>query len=71
MTAGVPKQFVLYKDAAGQYRWVMYAANSRKIADSGEGYTTREGCLAGLRMVIAAAPGIQVNDKTTGTWYTP
>ncbi|KFN42313.1 hypothetical protein N789_14055 [Arenimonas oryziterrae DSM 21050 = YC6267] len=49
----------------------MYAANSRKIADSGEGYTTREGCLAGLRMVIAAAPGIQVNDKTTGTWYTP
>jgi len=68
---GHPKQFVLYKDAKGEFRWTLYAANSRKIADSGEGYSSHAACLAGIQLVIAVAPGTQVNDKTTGTWYVP
>jgi len=66
---GHPKQFVLYKDANGEFRWTLYAANSRKIADSGEGYKNHADCLAGIRLVISAVPGIQVNDKTTSRWY--
>ena len=30
--------YYLYKDAAGQWRWTLYAGNNRKIANSGEGY---------------------------------
>lgn len=30
--------FQLYKDAAGYWRWTLFAVNGRKIADSGEGY---------------------------------
>lgn len=34
-------KFVVYKDAAGQYRWRFKADNGRTIADSGEGYIGR------------------------------
>ena len=30
--------FYLYKDVAGNWRWTLYAANNKKIADSAEGY---------------------------------
>ena len=66
---GHPKQFVLYQDQGGEYRWTLYAGNSRKIADSGEGYSSHARCLAGIRLVVNAVPGIQINDKTKGQWY--
>ena len=34
--------FELYKDSAGEYRWRLRAPNNRIIADSGEGYSTKE-----------------------------
>jgi uncharacterized protein YegP (UPF0339 family) len=30
--------YVYYKDAKGEWRWRLVAANGRIIADSGEGY---------------------------------
>ncbi|GGD58179.1 YegP family protein [Pseudoxanthomonas indica] len=67
--AGELKQFVLYKDTAGEFRWTLYAANARKIADGSEGYKNHADCLAGIRLVVNAIPGIQVYDKTKDQWY--
>ena len=38
----------LYKDTAGYWRWRLYAANNRKIADSGEGYWNKADCQHGI-----------------------
>jgi uncharacterized protein YegP (UPF0339 family) len=43
--------FKLYKDASGYWRWTLYAANGKKIADSGEGYANKSDCLAGIDLV--------------------
>lgn len=50
--------YVMYKDAAKQWRWTLYAANHRKIADSGESYWNEADCQAGLDLNKAsyAAP---------------
>jgi len=67
--SSVPKQFVLYKDDAGEFRWTLFAENSRKIANGGEGYKNHADCVAGIRRVVNAIPGIQINDKVRGEWY--
>lgn len=43
--------FYLYRDHANQYRWTLYAANHRKIADSAEGYYNKADCLAAISLV--------------------
>lgn len=43
--------FYIYKDARGEWRWYLYAANNKKIADSAEGYKNKTDCLAGIRLV--------------------
>ena len=43
--------FLLYKDNQGYWRWTLYAANHRKIADSGEGYYNKSDCQAGIGLV--------------------
>ena len=43
--------FRLYKDTAGYWRWTLYAANGRKVADSGEGYVNKSDCQAGIDLV--------------------
>ena len=36
--------YVYYKDAKGEWRWRLVAANGRIIADSGEGYKSEKEC---------------------------
>ncbi|MDX8503222.1 DUF1508 domain-containing protein [Mesorhizobium sp. VK4C] len=43
--------FHLYVDVNRQYRWTLYAANNRKIANSGEGYYNRADCIAAINLV--------------------
>lgn len=43
--------YYVYKDAAGQWRWYLNAANNRKIANSGEGYFNKADCLAAVNLV--------------------
>jgi uncharacterized protein YegP (UPF0339 family) len=38
----------IYKDKASEYRWRLVAPNGRIIADGGEGYKTKAGCMKGL-----------------------
>ena len=33
--------FWIYQDAQTEWRWTLSAANNKKIADSGEGYSNR------------------------------
>jgi uncharacterized protein YegP (UPF0339 family) len=65
-------KFVVYKDARGEYRWRLVAANGRNLADSGEGYRNKEDCLAAIRLVKEGAPKAPVEDTTTaatvGRW---
>ncbi len=62
----------LYKDARGEYRWRLIAANGRKIADSGEGYSNKTDCLAAIQLVKEGAPKAPVGDTTAaatvGRW---
>lgn len=66
--AGEPKQFVLYKDTAGEWRWTLYAENARKIANCGEGYKNKQDCIHGARLVAQVAPGAGIWDRTTNEW---
>jgi uncharacterized protein YegP (UPF0339 family) len=63
-----PKQFVIYKDARNEWRWTLYAANSRKIADGAEGYQNRADCIHGARLVAAIATAAPLWDRTAQAW---
>ena len=48
--------YLVYLDAQRQYRWTLFAANNRKIANSGEGYHNREDCVAAINLVASTGP---------------
>ena len=41
----------VYKDAAGEWRWRLLAANNRNIANSGQGYANKQDCLDAIELV--------------------
>lgn len=43
--------FTIYKDVAAYWRWTLYAANHRKIADSAESYINKANYQAGSALV--------------------
>lgn len=45
-----------YIDANGHWRWTLYAANHRKIANSGEGYFNKVDCIAAINLVKVSGP---------------
>lgn len=46
----------LYRDATGEWRWSVIAANGRIVADSAEGYESRDDAEAMMRRVTNLAP---------------
>lgn len=46
--------YYVYTDQQGQWRWTLYAANHRKIANSGEGYFNKQDCLNGLQLTATS-----------------
>jgi uncharacterized protein YegP (UPF0339 family) len=56
-------KFEVYKDSQGEFRWRLRAANGEVIA-SGEGYTSKEGCLNGIESVKKNAPSAEIEDQT-------
>lgn len=44
-------KFKLYKDRKGEWRWRLVSSNEKVIADSGEGYVNKQGCLQGIALV--------------------
>lgn len=56
--------FKLYKDSQGDWRWTLYAANRKKIADSAEGYTNTSDCEDGIKLSSRPPPQRQPkNDR--------
>ena len=43
--------YEVYKDTNGEWRWRLWAANNKVIADSGEGYANRTDCLSAIELV--------------------
>jgi uncharacterized protein YegP (UPF0339 family) len=43
-----------YQDSKGEWRWHLKASNGRILADSGEGYTSEQECLADIDRVKAS-----------------
>lgn len=68
MAKEAEKQFVLYKDSTGEWRWRLYAKNSKIIADSGEGYVRKADALHGINLVAATANGAPVWNGTDEKW---
>lgn len=52
--------FELYEDDAGEHRWRLVHANGNIIADSGEGYASKQKAKQGLRSVKKNAPDAEV-----------
>jgi uncharacterized protein YegP (UPF0339 family) len=57
-------QFEVYVDTANQWRWRVRAANGRIIADSGEGYSSRQACVDGANLVLGTSGSTPVVDST-------
>ena len=57
-------KFELYKDKKGEIRWKLIASNGQMIANSGEGYKTKESAKNGIESVKKNAPSATIEDKT-------
>lgn len=44
-------QYIVYRDRNLQWRWTLFAANNKRIADSGEGYHNKSDCLHAITLV--------------------
>ena len=56
-------KFELYKDAKGEFRWRLLATNGQVIANSGEGYKTKDSAKNGIESVRKNAPAAPVEEK--------
>jgi uncharacterized protein YegP (UPF0339 family) len=55
-------EFETYEDRAGEFRWRLKAANNELVADSGEGYASRDGIEAAVERMREFAPEADVLD---------
>jgi len=44
-------KFQVYKDTKNDWRWRLKAANGKIVADSAEGYSSKQACLNGINLV--------------------
>ena len=51
--------YYVYLDVQRQWRWTLYAANNRKIANSGEGYHNQQDCISAIHLV-ASSNGVPI-----------
>jgi hypothetical protein len=47
--------FEVFRDRAGEWRWRLVASNGNIIADSGEGYQSKQGVERGIESVKKSA----------------
>ncbi|WP_455278148.1 YegP family protein [[Eubacterium] cellulosolvens] len=59
----MPAKFEVYKDASGQFRFRLRAANNEIIAVS-EAYTAKASCMNGIESVKTNAPIAEIEDQT-------
>lgn len=66
MATRTPYYFEVYKDREAKFRWRFLAPNSRIMADSGQGYVSKESCTKAINEIVREAKGgISIVDSTT------
>jgi uncharacterized protein YegP (UPF0339 family) len=55
--------FELYEDTEGKHRWRLRHANGNIIADSGEGYASKQKAKQGIESVKQNAPDADVEEQ--------
>lgn len=63
--------FELYEDAGGQWRWRLVHTNGNNIADSAQGYASKQKAQQGLESVKRTAPDAVVVDQSRGETADP
>jgi len=56
-------RFELFVDAADEWRWRLVAANGNIIADSGEGYNSKQGAKRGIESVKRVAGDAEIEEQ--------
>ncbi|WP_435183030.1 HVO_2922 family protein [Halobellus sp. EA9] len=56
-------KFELFEDRSGQYRWRLVHSNGNIIADSGEGYATKQKAKQGIESVKQNASDAEVVEE--------
>jgi hypothetical protein len=59
--AGRPT-FEVYQDRASEWRWRLVASNGNIVADSAEGYASKQGAKRGIECVKRIAPDAEVEE---------
>jgi uncharacterized protein len=54
--------FVIYQDAAKEWRWRLWAPNNRVMADSGEGYKHKDDCIDAIKLIKNGVPSAKAWD---------
>lgn len=57
-------RFELFVDNAGEWRWRLVASNDEIIADSAEGYASKQGAERGIRSVKRVAANAAIYDTS-------
>jgi uncharacterized protein YegP (UPF0339 family) len=60
--AGQPV-FEVYQDRGSEWRWRLVASNGNIVADSAEGYASKQGAKRGIRSVKQIAPEAEVEEE--------
>lgn len=58
--------FEVFQDNAGEWRWRLVASNGNIIADSGEGYRSKQGVRRGIKSVKENAPRADIRTVDDG-----
>ncbi len=53
--------FYVYLDQQREWRWRLYAANNRIIANGGEGYHNKQDCIDAINLVASKTSGIPIH----------
>jgi uncharacterized protein YegP (UPF0339 family) len=56
-------RFEVYKDAGGNWRWRLFAANNENIASGGEAFSSKSAAVGGCEAVKRAAAGAPIETK--------
>lgn len=57
-------KFEIYLDKANLYRYRMIAANGMNVAISEDGYSSKNGCINGIKAIPRAAEGALVDESS-------
>lgn len=55
--------FEIYEDRADDWRWRLKSDNGNIIADCGQGYSNRQSCINGIKIIMAVNTKTPVKEK--------